>query len=148
MPRAERPYPLLLSPNITKEYVPMDRPPAVALTVAVIGWLWTSPSPSPAQGFGGGEIDRALRPGPYEPYDGAGFSHRYNYDHGPVFYFNYDASRLAYLDYLDRLDRQEHFGHLWPSRRFGPDYQIGRIENEYRRNSFGRFRSGSRFFRW
>lgn len=72
-----------------------------------------------AQGFANGELERSLRPGVLFPYDGAGYSHRYNYDIGSVFYLNYDASRFAYLEYLDRLERQEQFGHRWPSSRFG-----------------------------
>jgi hypothetical protein len=85
-------------------------------------------------GIGGGEIDRQYRPGPYTPYDGAGFMHRVNFEAGPALFFGYDGRRLAYLDYLDRLERQQCFGHLWPSAKCGPVYQIQRIEREYWQN--------------
>jgi hypothetical protein len=71
--------------------------------------------PVGAQAFGGGELERALRPGAYVPYDGAPFSHRYNYDVGPVLYFNGDAQRLWTLEYLDRVDRAERFGYRMPT---------------------------------
>jgi hypothetical protein len=102
--------------------------------VAALALLCILPLPCHAQGFGGGELERSLRPGPYTPYDGAGFSHRYNYEFGPIFYPGYNSSRWAYLEYLDRLERLEHFGHRWPSSRFGRQYQIQRIENEYWRH--------------
>jgi len=82
-------------------------------------------------GFSTAEIDRYYRPGAYVPYDGVGFMQRYNYDQGGALLLGYDGRRLAHLDYLDRLERQHHFGHLWPSRKYGPVYQIQRIENEY-----------------
>jgi hypothetical protein len=67
-----------------------------------------------AQGFGSGEIDRALRPGAFVPHDGASFAHRYQFGTGPILYFNADARRLWYLDYLDREDRAERFGYRPP----------------------------------
>src|SRR5262245_52502662 len=105
------------------------------LVLGVFALLVLAPAFARAQhpiGIGGGEIDRYYRPGAYVPYDGAGRMHRINYDLGaPAFYFGYDACRLSYLDYLDRLDRQAHFGDTWRSRKYGPVYQIMRIENEY-----------------
>ena len=71
--------------------------------------------PVHAQSFGGGEFERAMRPGVYVPYDGAPFSHRYNYGIGPVFYFNGDAQRLWTLEYLDRVDRADRFGYRPPT---------------------------------
>jgi hypothetical protein len=87
---------------------------ALGLWLVVVG-------PCRAQSIGGGEFERAMRPGPYVPYEGEPFSHRYGYDQGPVFYLNGDAGRMYYLEYLDRLDRAERFGYpppapptLWP----------------------------------
>jgi hypothetical protein len=82
-------------------------------------------------GVSSAELERYYRPGAYVPYDGAGLMQRYNFDQGGAIFFGYDGRRLAYFDYLDRLERQQHFGHLWPSRKRGCVYQIQRIENEY-----------------
>jgi hypothetical protein len=70
--------------------------------------------PCRAQAIGGGEFERAMRPGAYVPYDGAPFSHRYGFEYGPVLYLNQDPGRLYYLEYLDRLDRAERFGYRIP----------------------------------
>lgn len=58
------------------------------------------------------DIGRSFRPGPYIPYDGAPFSHRYNQPSIPYLYLNNTPQEMAVLDYLDRLDRAEKFGHL------------------------------------
>src|SRR5262249_33425143 len=59
-----------------------------ALPVLAACCLLALPRAGHAQAFGGGEYERALRPGAYVPYDGASFSHRYNYEYGPVLYLN------------------------------------------------------------
>jgi hypothetical protein len=110
----------------------MKRPVVTAAlaTLTVVMALTSARADWPI-GIGGGEIDRQYRPGAYVPYDGAGFMHRVNYEAGPALFLGYDGRRLAYLDYLDRLERQQCFGHLWPSAKCGPVYQIERIEREY-----------------
>jgi hypothetical protein len=102
---------------------------AVAAAVLVT-WLASAPN-AQAQFFGSGDGYRALRPGANIPYDGAGYSHRYNYEAMPYFIGGYDSEQIRYLDYLDRLDRAEKFGHRWPSARKGSDYQFNRIHREY-----------------
>lgn len=64
-------------------------------------------------GFGGGELERAIRPGPYTPYNGNGWLQRYHYSVGPMLYFGYDAHWFGRTEYYDRIWRAEHFGHLW-----------------------------------
>ena len=109
----------------------------IVITATALASFSSAASPVQAGwpvGLGGGEIDRQYRPGVYVPYDGAGFMHRVNYEAGPALFLGYDGRRLAYLDYLDRLERQRCFGHLWPSAKCGPVYQIERIEREYWQN--------------
>ena len=104
------------------------------LSGAALACALLSPSPTQAQwpiGLGGGEIDRQFRPGAYVSYDGAGFMHRVNYEVGPALFLGYDGRLLAHLNYLDQLDRQQCLGHLWPSAKRGPVYQIERIERDY-----------------
>jgi hypothetical protein len=86
-----------------------------ALPVLAACCLLALPRAGHAQAFGGGEYERALRPGAYVPYDGASFSHRYNYEYGPVLYLNQGPRTLYYLDYLDRVDRAERFGYRMPN---------------------------------
>jgi hypothetical protein len=95
-----------------------------------------------AQGFGNGELQRAIRPGAYVPYDNAPYSHRYYFDQGYQFFPHYDSANFAYQEYLDRLDRQQNFGHLWPSAKYGPEYQVWQIERDYWQNSYGRYGDG------
>ncbi|MCI0460020.1 MAG: hypothetical protein L0Z62_23965 [Gemmataceae bacterium] len=82
---------------------------AVALSL----WALTA-APANAQVFSSGEIERGLRPGPSIPYDGAGFSHRYNYRTEGILYLNGSSRPLHILDYYDRLDRAERFGYRLP----------------------------------
>ncbi|MCI0642198.1 MAG: hypothetical protein L0Y72_04025 [Gemmataceae bacterium] len=87
---------------------------------ALTGTVWTcSVQSCHAQAFYGGEVERALRPGVYTPYDGMPWSHRYNYEIGPILYFNKSARELYTLEYLDRLDRAEKFGYAPPRDPFG-----------------------------
>src|SRR5262249_11834530 len=74
-----------------------------------------------AQVIWSGEIDQALRPGAYVPYNGASYFERYSYDPGAFvsisvpLYLNRHANRYAqYLDYLDRVDRARRFGRRPP----------------------------------
>ena len=69
-----------------------------------------------AQSISSGEIERGLRYGATTPYDGAPFSHRYNYGIGAGnLYFNGNSSNLRYLDYLDKADRADKFGYRMPA---------------------------------
>jgi hypothetical protein len=107
----------------------------IVLTVSliVVGLHLALPASACAQ-YGGLDQEQALRPGVYVPFDGAGFSHRYNYEIGGMYYFNYDYRQTYKLDYLDRIDRWERAGHTWPSAKKGPAYQLQHIEDEYYRN--------------
>lgn len=69
-----------------------------------------------AQGFWGGELARGSQPGASVPYDGAPWTHRYNYDVGqPLLYLNGTSGRNQfYLDYYDRYERAYKFGYKEP----------------------------------
>jgi hypothetical protein len=86
----------------------------LAACAAVLCWWGLAPRCADAQVFSSGEIERGLRPGPRVPWDGAGFSHRYNYRTEAIFFFNGSSRQLHTLDYLDRLDRAERFGYRLP----------------------------------
>jgi hypothetical protein len=92
------------------------------LPLCACGWIFGLPATSSAQRIAiwGGEYERALRPGVYIPYDGAPFSHRYNYEVGPLLYFGVDSRQLIYLEYLDRVDRAQRFGYPIPPNPFDP----------------------------
>jgi hypothetical protein len=63
------------------------------------------------------DTSRAGRPGAYVPYDGAPFSHRYNYPDPPLFLWG-EYGRNWWVQYeLDREERFEKFG-----TRYGPDH--------------------------
>lgn len=81
---------------------------------AALGCLLALPAVGNAQGFWSSDLDRGFRPGASARYDGAPFSHRYNYYTGPVFYPGMDAQSLWNVYYLDRLDRAERFGYQPP----------------------------------
>lgn len=91
----------------------------------------------PALGFGQSsapdELHRQLSPGVTAPYGGANFMERYNYHPYQPLYLNWDSSRFYSLEYLDRLDRLEKFGHRWPSAKFGTEFQVNRVDQEYAR---------------
>lgn len=87
--------------------------------IMAVVWAWLG-GPGWAQfGIGGGEAERALRPGVYVPYDGAPFSHRYAYEPGSFLYYGFNARNFNYLEYLDRVDRAEKFGYRLPPDPFG-----------------------------
>lgn len=89
-------------------------PAALAACAAVVALAL--PSLSQAQGPWGLDARRASRPGAYVPYDGAPFSHRYNYVDAPLFLWgDYGRSWWA-VEQLDRVERFETFG-----TRYGPD---------------------------
>lgn len=91
----------------------------ITWVVAFIFWFWLG-NPAQAQlGFGGGEAERALRPGVYVPYEGAPFSHRYFYETGSMLYYGFNTRNFSYLEYLDRVDRAEKFGYRIPPDPFG-----------------------------
>lgn len=74
-----------------------------------------------AQGITSAEIDRALRYPATEAYDGAPFSHRYNYATGAFIYLNGISGRtMGALDYYDRLARAHKFGYPEPPCPFPP----------------------------
>jgi len=59
-----------------------------------------------------GDISTPLRAGPYIPYEGVPFSHRYNYPTLPYLYLSTTPEKLQILDAIDREERAEKFGHL------------------------------------
>jgi hypothetical protein len=79
--------------------------------VAVVALWWSSSDFARAQDMRG-DIYTPLRPGPYTPYDGAPFSHRYNYPSPPYLFLTTTPDKLAILDAIDREERAEKFGHL------------------------------------
>lgn len=87
-----------------------------ALTGLVFGGLsLAAPAACHAQAFWGGEIERALRPGAYVPYDGAGWMERYNYEYGPGFYLGICPQRINTMVQLDREERFAQFGSQYQS---------------------------------
>lgn len=84
----------------------------LALATASLAFAWFLPTTAAAQFWG---VDYgAARPGAYIPYDGTGFSHRYNYGVSGPFSPNYGAlngpyagNYSRYLDTMVRLDREE-----------------------------------------
>ena len=92
-----------------------------AVAAALLGFV----SPSAFAQITSYEIDRGLNPNGgasrWIPYDGAPFSHKYNYNLGAgIIYFNGSASQMYYLDYLDKLDRAQRFGYAPPRPPFAP----------------------------
>jgi hypothetical protein len=71
------------------------------------------PASCQAQAIWGGEIERALRPGAYVPYNGAGYMERYNYESGGGFYLGISGQRVANLAYQDRVDRAIEVGSVY-----------------------------------
>ena len=114
-----------------------------------LGLALAWPGTVEAQGFHSAELEHLVGPGAYTPYDGAPFSHWYGFGVGPAFSFGYDSARFAYLDYLDQLDRQKR---LRVPVAFKPFRQRlpGRSASNatYWQNSYGRYGSGWRLFRW
>jgi hypothetical protein len=99
-----------------------------------------------AQGWGGGEYERRLRPGYNVPFDGAPYTQIYNYETGSFFYPGMNPRQLIYQDYLDRLDRAYKFGYRIPEDPFGPNSPYNRAYyNERPRIGVG---VGAGFFRW
>ena len=77
-----------------------------------------------AQSISSQDIERGLNPNGgasrWIPYDGAPYSHRYNYNLGAgIVYFNDAPGRIAYLDYLDKVDRAQKFGYPMPRPPYG-----------------------------
>jgi hypothetical protein len=57
--------------------------------------------------------------------------------------------------YQDRMDRLEKFGDRWPSAKYGTEFQVNRIQNEYAKDigvyeapRRGWFSGGGLFGRW
>jgi hypothetical protein len=87
-----------------------------ALAGLIFGGLSLAlPARCQAQAFWGGEIERALRPGAYVPYNGAGFMERYNYEYGPGFYLGISPYRISTMVDLDRQERFAEFGSKYQS---------------------------------
>jgi hypothetical protein len=82
---------------------------------AALGLSLALPPSAQAQAIYGGEFERARSNGTTVPYDGAPWSHRYNYATGSFFYLGPNARQLWYLEYLDRQDRAERFGYRPPT---------------------------------
>lgn len=97
-----------------------------------------------AQSTGVDEVTRQALRGNVGPYEGASYFERYHYGNiQPLGMWN---SRSFYdLEYLDRLDRQEKFGHRWPSAKYGSEFQVNRINNEYEKRVEQQERTRSRF---
>jgi hypothetical protein len=78
----------------------------------------------------GGDAGRAARPGAYVPYDGAPFSHRYNYPEPSLFLWGSYGRNFYLQEQLDRQERLEKFG-----TRYGPDHPplFNRLLDRWRR---------------
>jgi hypothetical protein len=78
----------------------------------------------------GADAGRAARPGAYVPYDGAPFSHRYNYPEPSLFLWGSYGRNFYLLEQLDRQERFEKFG-----TRYGPDHPplFNRLLDRWRR---------------
>lgn len=88
--------------------------PAVVVPAGLIAALALAfPASSHAQAIWGGEVERALRPGAYVPYDGAGWMQRYHYEYGPGFYLGISPQRVANLVYQDRVNRAVEIGPIY-----------------------------------
>lgn len=120
---------------------------SIFLGIVVAGLIFLAAEPCQAQSFMSQELLRQLSPGASFPHEGETLTQRYGYNIGAPFYPGFNTSRFSYLEYLDRLDRQEKFGHLWPSRKYGSDYQVEMIQREYWQHTYGRYGSGWRLFR-
>jgi hypothetical protein len=110
----------------------------------------------PQAGFGQDELHRQLGPGVVAPYYGANLMERYNYYPYAPLYLNWDSQRFHSLVYMDRMDRLEKFGDRWPSAKYGTEFQVNRIQNEYAKDTGvyedrprrGWFSGGVLFGRW
>jgi hypothetical protein len=92
------------------------------------------PSSGFGQGLGPDELTRQVNPGVAPPEQGAGHFERYNLNRYMIpYYLNFNARQFYYLEYEDRLDRGAKFGDRWPSAKYGPEFQLRRIENDYER---------------
>jgi len=98
-------------------------------------FIW--PQPCQAQGgLGPDELSRQVNRGVVPPYEGAGQVERYNHNLYMVpLYLNFDSQRFYHQEYQDRLDRLAKFGDRWPSAKYGSDFQLQRVENEYDRQA-------------
>jgi hypothetical protein len=108
-----------------------------ATVLGLVSWVALTGSID-ALGWGGGEYERALRPGAYVPFDGASYSQRYAYETGSFFYPTMNPNQLIYLEYLDRLDRAQKFGYQLPRDPYAPGGVI--YEQRHGRGGFGLFR--------
>jgi hypothetical protein len=105
-------------------------------TALGLALLLALPLASYAQGTGADEVTRQVLPGNVGPYMGAAPHERYHYGNIQPLYLGGWNSRSFYdAEYLDRLDRQEKFGHRWPSAKYGSEFQVNRINNEYLQKS-------------
>src|SRR5262245_53023784 len=100
--------------------------------VLLIAPLWLAPMPLSAQVISSGDIERSLRPGANVPYDGAPFSHRYNYGTGGFLYFGGNAQQLWYYDYADRVQRAYRFGYQMPDDPFVTRPDLGNPNSRVR----------------
>jgi hypothetical protein len=91
----------------------MPKPAVVVPAGLVVALALAFPASSHAQAIWGGEVERALRPGAYVPYDGAGWMQRYNYEYGPGFYLGISPQRVANLVYQDRVNRAAEIGSIY-----------------------------------
>jgi hypothetical protein len=100
------------------------------MAAAVMAGFFTLADPVHAQRPWGADAGRAARPGAYVPYDGAPFSHRYNYPDDPLFLWGGYGRNWWYQYELDREERFEKFG-----TRYGPEYPplFNRLLDRWRR---------------
>lgn len=103
--------------------------PGSILLLGILGFLSGSAARLHAQGFGGGEYERRLRPGCNVPFDGAPYTQIYNYETGSFFYPCMNPRQLIYQEYLDRLDRAMKFGYRIPQDPFGPNSPYNRTHH-------------------
>lgn len=97
--------------------------------------LLSLPLASYAQGSGSDEVTRQVLPGNIGPYYGASYFERYHYGNIQPLYLNWNSRSFYDMEYLDRLERQEKFGHRWPSAKYGSEFQVNRINQEYLQKS-------------
>lgn len=100
-------------------------------TLLSIALLLAWPLASFAQGTGADEVTRQVLRGNVGPYYGASYYERYHYGNIQPLNITWDRKFFYDAEYQDRLDRQAMFGHRWPSAKYGSDFQVNRINQEY-----------------
>lgn len=105
------------------------------LAVLSVAFFLAMPLASYAQGTGADEVTRQVLRGNVGPYYGASYYERYHYGNIQPLNLTWNSRFFYDAEYQDRLDRQEKFGHRWPSAKYGSDFQVNRINQEYLQRS-------------